>query len=235
VTYCDTNSKYEQYYIKEYLTYRIYNLLTEHSFRARPMVIEYKESTRNDQSITRFGFLIEDVDDVAKRNDLEKLSVPTVSYRKLDPVTTSRLSLFQFMIGNLDWAATGGPDEEKCCHNSKLIGEGNEIDPKFAVPYDFDSSGLVNAHYAAPPDGLRVRNIRQRLYRGFCLYDDEMPKTIALFNEKKTDIIALFQDNPHLTDYMRSDAIKYIEDFYKIINNPKRLNKDIIDKCRGRE
>ena len=235
VTYCDTNSKYEQYYIKEYLTYRIYNLLTEYSFRARPMVIEYKESTKDNRSITRFGFLIEDLDDVAKRNNLEKLTVPTVSYRNLDPVTTSRLSIFQFMIGNLDWAATGGPEEDKCCHNSKLIGEGNEIDPKFAVPYDFDSSGLVNAHYAAPPDGLKVRNIRQRLYRGFCLYDDKMPETLALFSDKKADILALFQNNPRLTDRMRAGAIDYIEDFYKIIDNPQRLNKDIIDKCRGRE
>ena len=235
VTYCDTNSKYEQYYIKEYLTYRIYNLLTDYSFRARPMVIEYKESTKNNQSITRFGFLIEDVDDVAKRNDFEELSIPKVSYRKLDPVTTSRLSLYQFMIGNLDWAATGGPKEDKCCHNSRLIGEGNEIDPKFPIPYDFDSSGLVNAHYAAPPDGLRVRNIRQRMYRGFCLYNDEMPQTVALFKEKKADIMALFQDNPHLSDFMRSDAIKYLEDFYKIIESPNRLEKDIIGKCRGKE
>ena len=103
------------------------------------------------------------------------------------------------------------------------------------MPYDFDSSGLVNAHYAAPPDGLKVRNIRQRLYRGFCLYDDEMPETLALFRDKKAEILALFQDNSHLSDHKRADAIDYIEDFYKIIDNPKRLNKDIIDKCRGRE
>ncbi|HEY5775843.1 MAG TPA: hypothetical protein VIS57_07150 [Xanthomonadales bacterium] len=234
VTYCDTNSKYEQYYIKEFLTYRIYNLITEYSFRARPMMIEYKDSERSGKSITRFGFVIEDIDDVAKRNNLEELSIPRVPYRELDPVTTSRLALFQFMIGNLDWAVTDGPKEDSCCHNARLIGTGNEAVPKYSVPYDFDSSGLVNTHYAAPPDGLKVRNIRQRLYRGFCAFNDELPQTVALFNEKKADILALFQNNPHLSDNFRSDAIDYIGDFYKIINDPKRFDKDIIDKCRGR-
>ena len=234
VTYCDTGSKYEQYYIKEFLTYRIYNLITEYSFRARPMIIDYKDSKKDD-SITRFGFLIEDVDDLAKRNDMEELSIASAHYRELDPVTTSQLSLYQFMIGNLDWAATSGPKDDSCCHNARLIGTGNDINPKFSVPYDFDSSGLVNAHYAAPPEGLRVRNIRQRLYRGFCAFNDELPQAVALLREKKTDILALFQDNTHLSDYMRKDAIDYIEDFYKIIDNPKRYKKDIIDKCRGRE
>ena len=234
VTYCDTSSKYEQYYIKEFLTYRIYNLITEFSFRARPMMIEYKDSETSKKPITRFGFLIEDVDDVANRNGLKKLSIASIPYRNLDPVTTSQLSLFQYMIGNLDWAATSGPTDDKCCHNSRLIGAGDDVVPKYAIPYDFDSSGLVNAHYAAPPDGLSVRNIRQRLYRGFCVRNDELPQTIAQFNEKKPDIIALFQDNTHLSDYMRKHAIDYIEGFYKIVNNPESLDKEIIGKCRGR-
>jgi len=236
VTYCDTSSKYEQYYIKEFLTYRIYNLITEFSFRARPMMIEYVDSEKSKKkSITRFGFLIEDADDVAKRNDVKELEIPSAPYRDLEPVSTSQLSLFQYMIGNLDWAATSGPREDKCCHNARLIGAGEDVDPKYAIPYDFDSSGLVNTHYAAPPDGLRVRNIRQRLYRGFCVRNNELPQTIAQFNELKPEIIALFQDNKHLSDYMREDAIDYIEGFYKIINNPKKLKKEITDKCRGRK
>ena len=235
VTYCKIQEKYEQYYVKESLIYRMYNLLTDYSFRVKPMMIEYKDSVENDDPITRFGFLIEDIDDVAKRNDLEKLSVAKIPYTTLDPVTTSILSLFQFMIGNLDWAAVSGPKEDECCHNSRLIGAGNDINPKYGIPYDFDSSGLVDAHYAAPPEGLKVRSLRQRLYRGFCKYNDELPQTVSLFNEKKTGILALVQDNPHLTDRNRKDVVKYIDDFYEIIDNPKLFDRYIIDKCRGSE
>ena len=232
VTYCQANSKYEQYYVKESLVYQIYNLITEYSFRIQPMMIEYKDSEK-DHSITRFSFLIEDADEMAERNDLKKLTVGRVPYKRLDTLETSNLSLFQYMIGNLDWAATGGPDEDKCCHNGKIIGKSENENPKYAIPYDFDASGLVNAHYAVPPDNLRVRNIRQRLYRGFCNHNDKLPQAVAKFNEKKPDIMALFKDNTHLTDKNRKNAIKYIEEFYKILNDPKRFKKEITDKCRG--
>jgi len=232
VTYCKTNSKYEQYYVKEFLIYRIYNLITEYSFRAKPMVIDYKDSERNVKPLSRFSFLIEDIDDVAKRNDLEELEIDRVPYKQLDPVTISNYSLFQYLIGNLDWAATDGP-KESCCHNSKIIGTGVDVSPKYSIPYDFDSSGMVDAHYAAPPDGLRVRDIRHRLYRGFCFSNDTLPQSVELFNEKKTDILALFENNTHLNDGTRKSAIRYIENFYEIINNPKRFKREITDKCRG--
>jgi hypothetical protein len=233
VTYCDTNTKYEQYYIKEFLVYRIYNLLTEYSFRVRPMTITYEDSEKRKSSITRFGFLIEDVDDVAKRNDLKKLSIEKIPYKQLDPDTIGKASLFQYLVGNLDWSAIDAPGDESCCHNAKLIGAGNDAIPKYVVPYDFDSTGLVNAHYALPPNGLNVRNIRQRLYRGFCLSNDLMPQHIAFFNEKNAEVLSLFNDNSKLTDRNRKAAIKYIEEFYEVINDPKKLQKEITGKCRG--
>ena len=233
VTYCQVNTKYEQYYVKEFLVYRIYNLLTDYSFRVRPMIIEYKDGEDDDDPITRFSFLIEDVDDVAERNDFKELSIATTPHTKLDPITTSTFSLFQYMIGNLDWSATGGPKEDSCCHNFRLIGESNESVPRYGVPYDFDSSGLVNAHYASPPNGLKMRSIRQRLYRGFCPFNDQLPQSSRLLNEKKADILALFEHNSYLNDRTRKTAISYIEDFYEILNDPKRFDRYIIDKCRG--
>lgn len=232
VTYCDTHSKYEQYYIKEFLTYRIYNLITDFSFRVKPLQITYEDSNGKDKTITRFGFLIEDIDDVAKRNKLEKLDIQEVSYRSLDDLQTSYFVLFQYMIGNLDWSAIGGPKEE-CCHNGKLIGKSPTDIPKYAIPYDFDSTGLVNAHYAAPPDGIPVFNIRQRVYRGFCTLNGTMPQAVARFNEQKPAIMALFTSNTQLDDKMRSKAIDYLDEFYDVINDPKEFAKEITDKCRG--
>jgi hypothetical protein len=163
---------------------------------------------------------------------MEKLDIDEVSYRSLDDLETSYYALFQYMVGNLDWSAVGGP-KDTCCHNSKLIGKGANEVPKYVIPYDFDSTGLVNAHYAAPPDGIRVSNIRQRVYRGFCTLNDTMPKAVARFNEQKMAIMALFNKNTQLSDSMRSKAINYLEDFYDTINDPKEFAKEITDKCRG--
>ncbi len=232
VTYCDVNRKYEQYYIKEFLVYRIYNLITDYSFRVKPLIVDYKDSGRNSKPFTRFSFLIEDTDEVADRNGLEKLTIGRVPPSQLDPVETSNFALFQYMVGNLDWAATGGPDKNKCCHNSKIIGKSKGAIPKYVIPYDFDSTGLVNAHYAAPPDKLPVRNIRQRLYRGFCAHNDTLQAAVDRFQEKRPEILALFEKNTHLTNSSRKRAIRYLEDFYAVLDDPKRFEREITDKCR---
>jgi hypothetical protein len=232
VTYCDTHSKYEQYYLKEFLAYRIYNLISEYSFRVRPLYIEYQDSERSG-SLSRFGFLIEDLDDVAERNGLEKLSIPKIPHTQLEAVTTSELTLFQYMIGNVDWAATDGPEEEECCHNTKLIGAGNDEVPKYSIPYDFDSTGLVDAHYAAPPDALRLRNIKQRMYRGFCSTNETLPQAVQKFKDKKPEIYALFNDNTRLNDKTRKTALRYLDEFYAVINDPKEFSKEITGRCRG--
>jgi hypothetical protein len=45
--------------------------------------------------------------------------------------------------------------------------------------------------------------------------------------------MALFETNPHLTDKNSNKAIRYIEDFYKVLDDPKRFEKEITGKCRG--
>jgi hypothetical protein len=229
VTYCNTRSKYEQYYIKEFLVYRIYNLITGFSFRVRPLFVEYKDSQSSKFSTSRFSFLIEDLD----RNNINKLTIPQIKYKTLDPVEISKFSLFQFMVGNVDFSSVNGPEGDRCCHNTKLIGAHDTQVPRYSIPYDFDSTGLVDAHYAYPPEALKLRNIRQRKYRGFCFANDQLPDTIALFNQKKPAILGLFKNDVRLNDNNRRKAIKYIEAFYKIINDPRELKAKIIDQCRG--
>ncbi len=233
VTYCQTHTKYEQYYIKEFLVYRIYNLITDLSFRVKPLKVDYKESGGDNEPLTRFSFLIEDIDDVAKRNDLKKLTLPEVSHKNLDSVETSYMTMFEYMVGNLDWAATGGPNKERCCHNARLIGKSETENPKYVIPYDFDSTGLVNTHYAAPPKKLRVRNIRQRLYRGFCVQNQNLPQAAELFQQKKPEIMALFEKDTNLSNSSRNRAISYLEDFYEVLDDPKRFKRELTDKCRG--
>ena len=121
VTHCKKSKGYEQYYVKEYLSYRIYNLITPYSFRVRPMMVTYLDSERDSKAFERFGFLIEDVDDMAARNGQKELEIPKISRHRLDPAETSNYMLFQYLVGNLDWSATTGPDPMECCHNSKLM------------------------------------------------------------------------------------------------------------------
>ncbi len=232
VTYCQKHPKYEQYYLKEFLAYRIYNLITDFSFRVKPLTVDYIDSENKTKSIRRFSFFIEDLDDVAKRNKLKKMTSGRVSVSQINPQQVSYFSLFQLLIGNLDWSATSSSTQERCCHNSRIINPGEKKIPMYPIPYDFDASGLVDAHYAQPPNNLKLRNIRQRLYRGYCAHKSSLPVAAARFQQHKEAIFQLFSEESRLQIKTRNKVREYIKGFYSILDDPGRFQREVIDKCR---
>lgn len=232
VTHCMQNPKFEQYYIKEYLSYQLYNLVTNKSYRVQGLDVDYAKDADDDKPLERFAFLIEDPDDVAKRNDLIKLDVNFIEPEELDPMETSRFMLFQYLIANLDWSVLSGR-KENCCHNARLIGENDDAIPKFGIPYDLDSSGLVDASYATPPQGLSVRNVRQRLYRGFCIHNDAVIPALEEYRARQTDFEAVFQNEERLDKRQRSYSLKFLAGFYENLATDEDAKKELIDNCRG--
>jgi len=234
VTHCERSKRFEQYYILEMLAYQMYNLITDYSFRVRPLNVNYVDSKTGKTDESRFAFLIEDDSDVAKRNGLKKLKIPKIKLSQLEPKVTNEFSLFQYLIGNVDWAAVSGPDPKECCLNVKLISpeplKSNDL--IYPIPYDFDSSGLVNAHYAVPPDGLPIRSVTQRLYRGYCMQDSSLEDTRKHFLAQETAILTLISDENRLNSSTQKKATKYIERFFKIIKDPDDFERLIIEKCR---
>jgi hypothetical protein len=232
VTHCDKGQKFAQYYVLEMLAYRFYNPITEYSFKIRPLEITYIDSEKGDVQEPKFAFLIEDDSDVAKRNGQDKLDLAKTKASKLDPTEASNLALFQYMIGNLDFSSMSGPDPDKCCHNAKLLGLDPENGPIYPVPYDFDSSGLVNAHYAAPPLNLPVSTVTQRLYRGFCRHNDTLPAAKQRFLDNEQTTFALIDGEDLLTASTKKKTKKFMAKFYTTIKSDKDFEKKIIKKCR---
>lgn len=234
VTHCQDSDRYDQYYIIEMLAYRMYNLITDYSFRVRPLSVNYIDSASGDVEADRFGFFIEDDSDVAKRNGLKKLDVPRTSQSRLDPKTASEFALFQYMIANVDWSPVVGPDPEECCHNTKLIAprplEADDwIQP---VPYDFDTSGLVDAPYAYPPENLGIRSVTQRLYRGYCVHNETLPAARQLYREKQGEILAVLDSDPRLGDRSKKQAARFLEKFFEVLEDDKDFERQILRKCR---
>ena len=148
VTHCqDGRAEYDQYVLQEYLVYRVYNLLTDLSFKVRLARVTYVDTDGKRDPVTRNGFLIEDVDAVAARNGWQALRVPAVPPQISDPPTLALVEVFMYLIGNPDWSVFSiEPGEETCCHNTVPIGAG--AGPVFSVPYDFDIAGIVHTRYA---------------------------------------------------------------------------------------
>jgi len=232
VTHCQTSSRYEQLYVLEMLAYRMYNIITDFSFRVRPLGVTYVDSEHAVQQGPKFAFLIEDDSDVAKRNGQKKLKIGRSNVNRLESREANNFALFQYMIANLDWSALSGPDKNKCCHNSKLIGRDPINEPVYVIPYDFDAAGLVDAPYAVPPDNLPVNNVRQRLYRGFCVHNSTMEDARQHFGDNEGAILALVRNEPQLQSGPRKKALKFLNKFFEILKDDRQFQKKIIAKCR---
>ena len=234
VTHCKRPARYEQYYILEMLAYQMYNLITDYSFRVRPLNVNYVDSKTGKTEESRFAFLIEDNSDVAKRNGIKKLEIAKIRPSQLEPKVTSEFTLFQYMIANVDWAALSGPDPKECCHNVKPIAP-DPLTPQdkiYPIPYDFDSAGLVDAHYAAPAQGLPIRSVTTRLYRGYCRQNSTLEDARKLFLAQESAILALISDETRLNENTKKKATKFIARFFKTIKDPDDFERLIIKKCR---
>ena len=112
---------FQQKVLLEYAAYRLYNLITPLSFRARLANIDYRRRQTAGRTPRRVGFFIEDFSDVAKRNGLDRRHAGAlVPLSQLDPAAGARFGLFEDMISNYDWSMRAGPAGEDCCHNARL-------------------------------------------------------------------------------------------------------------------
>ena len=229
VTHCDTRSdRYEQAVITEYLTYRTLNLLTEFSYRVRLLKIRYVFTDRKRQ-IDSYAILIENDKRLSKRLEHDLLSVPELNIDDLSPEYTNLASIFQYLIGNTDFSPIAAAKDEDCCHNHTPFSADDEV--VFSIPYDFDQCGLVDIPHAAPNDRFRLRSVRQRLYRGRCANNALLPATLEQFRSKQAELEALIADQAELDRLTRRKTEKYVASFYKIINDPKAVQKLLVKKC----
>src|SRR6185503_11877693 len=143
VTHCRTkDATFEQYVLREYLVYRLYNLLTPVSFRARLARTTYVDAANKQDSITRYSFLLEDEKHLAERAGGSLLENRGARFEDVEPNAAALMSAFQYLIGGTDWSLVA-------LHNVVLVqmkDNGNVI----PVPYDFDWSGIVSTKYAFP-------------------------------------------------------------------------------------
>lgn len=226
VNECFTTNTNQQYIFKEFLIYKIYNLLTDKSFRVRLLNVNFKDSSGKKKTITEHAFFMEDVKDLAKRNNCKEWKKGKLGSESTDRRQMTMVAIFEYMIGNTDWAVSAG-------HNTNLIYyKDDSLARPLVVPYDFDYSGLVNTDYAIPDEKLGIDNVRQRLYRGFSRTMDELNEVLTIFKQKKEKMYALIKGFSLLDSNSKYDMIKYLDEFFDTINRPSSVREAFIANAR---
>ena len=231
VTPCHYGSSYDKYILLEYLVYKSYAVIAKPALKVRLASCRFRDSDRPAFDETALAFFLEDIGATATRHGKSWLDFRSQRIADLHPAQLTLLTLFQFMVGNTDWSALSGPAGQRCCHNVAVLGaEGDRFNT--LLPFDFDQAGLVNAPYAVPDEGLRIDRVTERVYRGFCGHNDDLPSAIAVFNERRPELEELFNQDGLPNPKVRKGALKYIDGFYNTINDPRMVEKRILSDCR---
>jgi hypothetical protein len=225
VTHCRDSDRYEQNLLEEYLAYRIYNQLTDLSFRVQLAEITYLDTSGENDPIKRMGFLIENEDSMAVRLGGRMIETQTANPDDFVREQLGLMNLFEFMVGNVDWGTGTG-------HNVKFLHKDLGYYP---IPYDFDWSGFVDAPYAGPNQMTeRLHNsVRERVYWGACLPGLDHEALFARFRAAREGILDLVRNQIGLSERNRDSAESYLEEFFSILDDPRKTERFILNACRG--
>lgn len=228
VTHCKDSSPYQQSVLREYLAYRLLNLVTDQSFRVRLLKVAWEDSDGRRSRLVRYGFVIEHKDRMAARLGIEPLDVEYADIESVDGDHLNLTSLFQYLIGNVDFSPVVGSNNE-CCHNHEMyIDDEQRVIP---IPYDFDLSGFADAPYAMPDREMGVEKVGQRVYRGYCGNNERVAASVDRFLAVRDAIYAEIDNLEPLDEGQREEVRAYVDEFYEIIEDPEQVQLMLIDQC----
>jgi hypothetical protein len=212
-----TACKTDEYVVREYLVYKVFNLISEQSFNARMAQVEYLDSQEKKKPRINLNFLLEDEDRLAERLKMDEMPERLIMENCIELQNMATVAVFEYFIGNTDWSVPYR-------HNIKIFED--SIGRAFAIPYDFDHSGLMNASYARPSEALEISGITQRLYRGLP-YELEVFETVfENFKAKKSEIYALYENNETLDAKYVKFVIGFLDEFYETISNENAIQNE---------
>ena len=175
-------------------------------------------------TLKKMAILLEPNQQMARRNGCEIVKVSKFDQEQAHRHKTTLMSVFQYMIGNTDWGLFA-------MHNVVLLQKEPTAVP-IVVPYDFDWCGLVNAPYAVPAEVLPIKSVRTRCYRGYCRPDAELQLVLEEFRHRREEIYQTCKSVPFLTEKELSKIIKYMDQFFDTIDNPKAVELEFHRNCR---
>ncbi|MBI2797516.1 MAG: hypothetical protein HYX65_12515 [Gemmatimonadetes bacterium] len=224
VTRCKNNAEYEQYILQEEPIYRIYNMFTPISLRTRLLKVTYADTLHKEASQTTWAFLVEDDDQMARRNNGKMFVAKRAVFEDVETRHMRIIGLLEYMIANTDWSLGA-------LHNVKLMRAADNI-TVYPMAYDFDWSGVINPRYATPDPQLPIRSVRDRLYRGPCMSKEDFTEIAQEFIKRKDAIYALYDNQKDLTPANIAQTRKYYDEFFKTIRSVRDAEGDILERCQ---
>ena len=226
---CNFNKINEDYVLREFLAYKLFNVLTDTSFRVRLLRVNYVDTQKKRKPIIQYAFFIEPLEMLSARTNCLPIKLRTLNQKSIIPRIMDRLSIFNYMIGNYDWSVPGQ-------HNVSVI-KSLSYEPTglgIAIPHDFDWTGLVNPTYAIPTEEIGTENVRERLFVGVCRSKEVFKDELEMFRKKRNDFLKVVNDFSYISNQTRKDINYYLDGFFnQLTGNKEIILSNLLSKCKS--
>jgi hypothetical protein len=229
VPQCSSGKGSEDYVLREYLAYKLFNVLTDTSFRVRLLRVNYIDTQRKRKPIRQYGFFIEPVEMLTSRTNTVQIKSHFITQKSIVPNVMDRFAIFNYMIGNYDWAV---PNQ----HNVLVIKSlaYDTLGLALAIPHDFDWTGLVNASYAIPAEIVGTENVRERIFLGVCRSKAVYMKDLNIFVKKKDEFYKVINEFPYLNRQAKKDMTDYLNGFFDKLEGKRDLIIEMLmNSCKN--
>ncbi len=220
---CRGPAEYDQLILQEYAVYRVFQLLTPASLATRLLRITFEDPRSRGRPAPRWAFVAEEPDRLAERLGGWVVTGGKPRVSNLSVYQAALLGVFQYFVGNTDWSMSAR-------HNIAIV---TVADSDYAVPFDFDFTGVVGAPYAVPLTILPIKTVRERMWRGRCQSAAELEPILARFEALRDTITALYRGIPGLEPRSVERAKRYYDEFYRTIADRAGFAQGVVKRdCR---
>lgn len=200
--------------VREYLAYRMFELISPVHVRARLIQLTIRDTHVEKSSKKMLAMLLEDEEQSCARYGgmpVETYGIPA------DSLLTNQAALtiiFEYMIGNTDW-------EIAMLRNVRLMRtrENNKI---LILPYDFDFSGLVSAPYSSPASETGLKTVRDRFLMSSGVSPEALQRAVLAIRNSRQAIYKLCENN-YLSHSASEDMTQFLDAFFDRINEKNEV------------
>jgi hypothetical protein len=210
----------EEFVLKEYLVYKLFQELSDIAFQVRLVRVTLADQSREADPIVFTGFLIEDDDIVATRigAEVKKIEIAAERYER-DHIT--ELAVFHYMIGNRDWDLVLG----------KNIKRLQRAEAFFALPYDYDFTGIVAPPYLLDHMGGDLKELK--VFAPICRDRKELEEAIEAVVLKVPRWESIIKDFDLLAKAERNRMLRFIKQFSKQAQKPEAMIDEFAARCKN--
>ncbi len=213
VTHCNAAGVDAKYLLKEYWTYKLYNEVTDSSFRVHLLEIIFIDEVDPTRTIESYAFVIENSEEMAHRLNGELVEGLGVLPSTLAADAYHDALVFNYMIGNSDW-------QIHLQKNLKLV-KHQDSELYTIVPYDFDFAVLVSPPYVKQ-DGASVRlDVNKKAMTS--ANRASLNRTLDKFKRLQKTGFTCFRKCDKLVAQEKGQMTVYLKSFYRQVKKQEQF------------